>query len=184
MSVVWEGVKFIGKGIKFIFDTVVEGWKNIGSWLSPLLEKVFDIDLSNFDTSGFIDSVTDGVAASLDEAQAMLDDEPLQANIEVAGKQSKKKKARIKPDHVVKDAYISKDGVVTKIADDDNILVRKKMPSNEGGAFNQQAFEQSIEKVLERLMAKKEDVKIEVMDVNIDGKKIGEALVKISRRGA
>lgn len=75
----------------------------------------------------------------------------------------------------VNDALITKRGDIVKFHQDDNIMATKSMPSVPGKGGD-------TERIVKAIMSNmKTDVKVEVVEIKLDGKKVGEAQVRVSR---
>jgi hypothetical protein len=184
-----EGAVSIAKILREVFDQVAKGIRTFSKSIDPTKDNL--VNLKEV-TSDIFDIVT-GTTSALITLKETWDDlfgggigTKLAGEIEAmaGGKDVSTPWKMLKGVFGVDDALITKKGEVVKFNPNDNILAMKDLNKlNSGNDGQLQSEIRSLKQSIEGLKQaySQIQVKIETADINIDGRKVGEAQLKIAR---
>jgi hypothetical protein len=175
-EILWSVIKKVFGLVGDLFGLIAEGWKNIGSWVGPLLEKLLGVQEGSFDLSGFGKSILNDLNKNIDEAQATLSEtEPIEQKLQVVQTDVAESVAQAPKSKKIKE---SKQQV--KVADKEKIKRQKEEKKKEEEKKNKELAEAIGNAVGKKLGNNGPQ---EMILKNIKGEYIGNVLVKNSRGG-
>ncbi len=71
----WSWTKKVVGMVGSLFETIIEGWKNIGSWIGPIIDHLSGNKLGSFDMEGFGKSIVTDLNKGIDEAMDTISDD-------------------------------------------------------------------------------------------------------------
>jgi rRNA maturation endonuclease Nob1 len=164
----WAWTKKVVGMVGSLFSTIIEGWKNIGSWIGPIIDHLSGNKLGSFDMEGFGKSIVTDLNKGIDEAMETIDDDKIIApEVTEATKVESKTPKKVGIEASKKKAKVIDKEKVAKLKED-----RKKQEDES---------HKKLASAIGDVVAKKISSEPFEIVINVDGSK---RIVKAARGGA